>query len=370
MREPRLPKYTREELYEMVWSQSLRSLAPRLGISVKGLAKLCDRHEIPRPPHGYWRKLECGKEVEEQPPLLPASKEWRETIWRPDQPVEDTPVSVHGHPIHNRDIAKQIRWERDSCCDPCDYELPRLKKHRLQIGDVSKFARKRARKIADMYTRACVQRGYPIEGNVMEVFGEKIQFRLFEADISPDSGDDPRHEPDMRLIVTLEAGDRRRKFTDTRRRRLENRLREVMIGAQYLADSVAEERRKEERRRLEEQKRQEELERQRLERKRRRAKKAWLDRLGDQFLKAAEDWRFATNARVFMKACVAEARKRGIAVEGDGEFAKWLAASREGVDKVDPLKGANAFDQFRMSMPQEFLESFEDKGHSWEDCRF
>lgn len=62
MNEPQQPEtFTREELYERVWSTPIQTLAHELGISGRGLAKICERMEIPVPPRGYWRKLETGK---------------------------------------------------------------------------------------------------------------------------------------------------------------------------------------------------------------------------------------------------------------------------------------------------------------------
>ena len=62
--------FTREELYELIWAAPLVTLAKRFGISDRGLAKLCDRHKIPRPPQGYWLRLELGK-PDEKTPLPP-----------------------------------------------------------------------------------------------------------------------------------------------------------------------------------------------------------------------------------------------------------------------------------------------------------
>lgn len=61
---------TREELYELVWSIPIRTLAKRFGISDQGLAKKCKKHSIPRPPLGHWQKQEAGKPVK-RPPLSP-----------------------------------------------------------------------------------------------------------------------------------------------------------------------------------------------------------------------------------------------------------------------------------------------------------
>ena len=52
---------TREQLYEKVWSQSVSSLAKEMGVSDVGLAKICKRHNIPRPGLGYWAKKIWGQ---------------------------------------------------------------------------------------------------------------------------------------------------------------------------------------------------------------------------------------------------------------------------------------------------------------------
>lgn len=52
---------TRRELYDLVWSKPLRDVAADLGISDVGLAKVCERHRVPRPEQGYWNKINAGK---------------------------------------------------------------------------------------------------------------------------------------------------------------------------------------------------------------------------------------------------------------------------------------------------------------------
>ncbi|TWU08883.1 hypothetical protein CA54_41220 [Symmachiella macrocystis] len=42
----------------------MTKVAPTLGLSDVGLAKVCRKYDIPRPPVGYWAKLAHGKEVE------------------------------------------------------------------------------------------------------------------------------------------------------------------------------------------------------------------------------------------------------------------------------------------------------------------
>lgn len=54
---------TRQELYDEVWSMAVSKLAPKYNLSEVGFAKFCKRCDIPRPPRGYWAKLEAGKKV-------------------------------------------------------------------------------------------------------------------------------------------------------------------------------------------------------------------------------------------------------------------------------------------------------------------
>jgi len=62
-----LHTFTRRELYDLVWSEPMSKLAKRFKISDTGLAKVCKKAGIPRPPRGYWAKKQSGKNVGRQP---------------------------------------------------------------------------------------------------------------------------------------------------------------------------------------------------------------------------------------------------------------------------------------------------------------
>jgi hypothetical protein len=64
-----LARFDREKLYEQVWSQPIRKLAPEYGVSDVALAKTCRKLQIPRPGRGYWAKLTAGQRVGRRPPL-------------------------------------------------------------------------------------------------------------------------------------------------------------------------------------------------------------------------------------------------------------------------------------------------------------
>jgi hypothetical protein len=54
---------TREQLYELVWTEPMRLLAKQIGISDVAISKHCRKMDIPVPERGYWNKLQAGKSV-------------------------------------------------------------------------------------------------------------------------------------------------------------------------------------------------------------------------------------------------------------------------------------------------------------------
>lgn len=58
---------TRGELYQRVWSTPMRTLAKEFKLSDVGLAKICEKHQIPRPPVGHWIRVERGYDPEKTP---------------------------------------------------------------------------------------------------------------------------------------------------------------------------------------------------------------------------------------------------------------------------------------------------------------
>lgn len=54
-------EYEREELYERVWTTPMTQIAGEENISDRGLAKICKKLDVPRPPRGYWAKVAAGK---------------------------------------------------------------------------------------------------------------------------------------------------------------------------------------------------------------------------------------------------------------------------------------------------------------------
>lgn len=59
---------SREALYDLAWSEPMTSIGKRMDVSSSYLARVFTRLNIPRPPVGYWAKIEAGKTVP-KPPL-------------------------------------------------------------------------------------------------------------------------------------------------------------------------------------------------------------------------------------------------------------------------------------------------------------
>lgn len=59
--------YTRQEMYDLVWSKALRLLCADFNVSDVALKKACRKADVPTPPVGYWNKLQAGKRVTQIP---------------------------------------------------------------------------------------------------------------------------------------------------------------------------------------------------------------------------------------------------------------------------------------------------------------
>ncbi|MCC6777934.1 MAG: hypothetical protein IT537_15075 [Hyphomicrobiales bacterium] len=54
---------TRDQLYDLVWSEPMQRLSKHIGISDVAIAKHCRKVGVPVPKRGYWNKLLAGKRV-------------------------------------------------------------------------------------------------------------------------------------------------------------------------------------------------------------------------------------------------------------------------------------------------------------------
>lgn len=80
-------RFSRQELYDLTWSEPMKKLAPRFGISDVALAKACRRAEIPVPERGYWARLQAGKKVTQRP-LTPRGLGMSDVVTIGENPYE------------------------------------------------------------------------------------------------------------------------------------------------------------------------------------------------------------------------------------------------------------------------------------------
>lgn len=59
---------SREELFALVWEKPTREVAKELGVSDVAIGKLCTRLQVPKPPRGYWARVQSGR-TPRRPPL-------------------------------------------------------------------------------------------------------------------------------------------------------------------------------------------------------------------------------------------------------------------------------------------------------------
>ena len=141
---------TREELYDRVWSTPLSKLGPELGLSGRGLAKLCERKGVPVPSRGYWAKLRHGK----APKRTPLPERW---------PVVATLLKGHSRsgdpPLHPIVIGARKHFESGRVT-----EDGYLKPHKRLVSDiyVSKETLPRALEVANSLYLKLERRKYPV----------------------------------------------------------------------------------------------------------------------------------------------------------------------------------------------------------------
>lgn len=115
--------FTRTEIFDLLWEIPTTKVAKQLGVSDVALTKWCAKHDIPKPPLGYWAKIEHGKKVPPKPSLTP----WKAGRNEPTYSIHDsnqkhrpTPVSIELKPNLNDALATQAQMSgKDAALGPC-----------------------------------------------------------------------------------------------------------------------------------------------------------------------------------------------------------------------------------------------------------
>ncbi|MEQ1760626.1 MAG: hypothetical protein ABL986_20135 [Vicinamibacterales bacterium] len=253
---------TREALYGEVWSEPIVHVATRLGLSGRGLGKLCARHEIPVPPRGWWAKKQHGHRVRQTPlPEISVKEqivfEPRETVDKPEDPPaiarekttewrieapEDLAIS---HPLVKRAAAairkasressknRIVRWQ-----DRYQAKLVKPGPGHLDIA-VSKASVPRASRILQALLAAFERRGFAVritEKNetFLTVLGEAFQIalveRLKQVTVKHTYGTGVDLEPSGRLMLRIGSIYHNAGVSDSATRRIENSLNRFVVN--------------------------------------------------------------------------------------------------------------------------------------------
>lgn len=105
---PAAKVFSREQLYELVWSTPVLRAARQLEVSNSYVARICSALDVPRPPRGWWARKKSGQ-TPVRPPLPPprpgrplswSKEEWSGSITMYYQRREIWEASAKGmHPL-------------------------------------------------------------------------------------------------------------------------------------------------------------------------------------------------------------------------------------------------------------------------------
>lgn len=204
--------YERKKLYQEVWSEPIRDVAKRYGVSDSTIHKTCKTLNIPKPPKGYWAKVKHGKKVKKEP--LPKVKNGanykfgKQPTNREEKPKEDNTLSflsieeqekilsvVSSLKINpNKKLCREIQeykklvaeWNENNdsiegkTCTNSDYQYHN--KAPLLAGVISKTGLERSYRILDCLIDGLKQLGYSINNNMsFDIRGEYVDFDIYEA---------------------------------------------------------------------------------------------------------------------------------------------------------------------------------------------
>lgn len=369
--------FTREELYELVWSEPMIKLAARYGISGNGLAKACRRANIPVPERGYWAKQQAGQDVPKkslpqsnagtparvtiQPPSkrppqpepspVPASvREATENERKADKPITVPATLSNPHRIVGAWLQDDREKRRESRYDPWRRNLYKaidatdLDKRRLRIlSALFKALEARGYKlIVDQYSRRGVEVVLGDEKVDLQLSEriQQIRRKLTEEEKTKrgylSTGERWTQEkvPTGELILTFKQPDRYRmmkEWRETPGSPLENRLGEVVAELAGMFEELRLIRVGEAEERARQRKSEEERHRAEMERKRETIRYRRL-------LSQSENWQTAADIRAFVAAV------EDTPLANSERFCAWKTWALGHADRIDPLRSDTLFD--------------------------
>ncbi len=356
-------KRTRSEIHKLVWSQPMFKVAPTLGITDRGLAKLCDRHKIPYPWRGYWLKVAAGRKPKKLP--LPPAVDGVEEVWilSSTTPKSDvvTPAQALAKVVRNEKkitVPKKIPSsphrvtriliEKSLLESPLDDEF----QHAAIDGCVGFSGTvdhiNRAISILNTIVRDLDSRGFLINADDgtprIEILGEQVTFRIYERlrqEVKMSAGGYRSHtmRPSGELIleITVRGPLWRKRWRDSKSKPLEKVLNDFVAGLILATDAIRQQRIWDEEQRIRDLELKKQREEEARKRQARELKETQERHRAERLELASENWRLFEHQRKYVEAVRAAAMQRGIAVDESTEVGRWLLWSAEHLARRDPL---------------------------------
>lgn len=369
-------RVSREELYEKVWTEPVRTVAKGFGVSDVALAKQCKKLKIPLSGRGYWSKKAAGKNVRRiSLPALPPNDAVtpRAKAFSPSPIVSDPAlpgpvaeqIAFEADPANAIVVREDLRSPhplvkatRDVLEGKGPVESWRMgRTPRLDI-DVSKQERRRALRIMDALVRAFEARGWKVglgsgddRKSYVTIFGQRLPFGIREM---RKRVTDPPAQAERLLDGTMYRPWRSRQrdeysgqlafvirydwghgvlksWAETKTRRLEERLSDFIIS---LVKAGYEELEAAKRSAERERERQEAEERWRAEERQREAEVARVREL----LQQAESWGTSGRLHGYLMAVRAAAESQPGGLRPNTVLNNWLAWAESYARSIDPLQ--------------------------------
>jgi hypothetical protein len=344
---------SRRDLYNRVWSTPMSKLARELDISDVGLAKACRRHNIPRPPRGYWAKLAVGKAPPK--PALPSSKIDTVELDAARHRIAETPkVEIDRASIKAAQAAQgealaevaAATFERLTNAKPSSDGFVTCGSSRVMACSLSSATVERACRVLDAIERAMPAAGARFAHNQeakrveVDVGVERLGISLAENYTRTETVEvDPKYSwmksrtftyhftGELRLAITGDFSGRK-SWADGKRSRLEQKVESIVAGLASGAQAIAQLRaeREEQRRRWAEAAREAEIARERQRR---------LRNFSDQLHKEAAAWHRYCEVKAYVEHLQSQINAGEALPEQSRE---WLRLAAHLARLTDPTK--------------------------------
>ena len=372
---PEYPKkFSRQELYEKVWQTPMTQLAKQYGLSDVGLAKICKKYDIPRPPRGYWAKKSAGMIVEKQPLpkrkgnddiVISSSHYSREGVeagksvqdYRPEMDIGQIVVPkrlTKPHPL----IEKAIRILEVS--RPNENGLLVSRRSNCLDVKVSSQILSRAMRIMDTLLKSLNALDFDVKirngdtivamDNIEIPFGIREELKTEQTLLDSDlDGSYSFHhsryrtvkKPSGKLCLSVQDfySDRplRKNWRDTKKKRLEDQIDKVIVGFMKIS---AEKKERIRQREEQERQRQEMIKRRKEEELRREELRIQIEKEQARvsgLIENAENWHTSKLIRDFISA-VEQMRLTGSCdYKPDCPWGEWIIWAKSQADRLDPL---------------------------------